>query len=148
MAFTKSNFLFFIVLLNSVIFYHSLLEILSSLGFENIALLLLLLYHPALLVIPLLVELWMAAYAKGSIFGLPSISRLFFSVSPVLMALNTTYTLMTPNTYISPTLLFKCQMHAYLTHSAGCLRDISSSTWWKLDSKYALIQNLLYRQLS
>lgn len=91
-------------------FYHSLLpEILSSLGFENIALLFSFLYQSALLVLPVLVELSMLVYSKDSIFGLPSMSRLFFNVSAVPVALNISYKLMTPNTYIyvSPTLHFK-----------------------------------------
>lgn len=50
------------------------------------------------------INLSMLIYPKGSILGLPSISRLSLSLkgSPVLTALNTTYTLMTPNTFVSP----------------------------------------------
>lgn len=57
--FTKSNFFFSIILLAlPASCYHSLLpETLSSLGFESSKFLLYFLYHSALLVLPLLLEL-------------------------------------------------------------------------------------------
>lgn len=122
-------------------FYHSHLpETLSPLGFENTAPLFSSSSHSALLVLPLLLELSMLAYSEDSIFGLPSISRLSLplNVSPVPKALKSTHTLTTPNIYVSPILLSKCQTLAYSTPALGSLKDISSITRSKLDFKSPL----------